>query len=158
MNPEFQEPAITYLPSLNSIKRNIVSENRTSFVVSNRGLNLSFIATRFTIYPASSSHDYKFHPHRVSYSKLYRFCEYDIETRTLDVCVCTCGHMCGKYTIIGRKRRCTDGGRCIVRAEEKEDLEETGNQWSGKPSYQTRLPPRSFGQLNVLYFQHRHWD
>lgn len=44
MNPEFQEPAITYLPSLNSIKRNIVSENRTSFVVSNRGLNLSFIA------------------------------------------------------------------------------------------------------------------
>lgn len=88
MNPEFQEPAITYLPSLNSIKRNIVSENRTSFVVSNRGLNLSFIATRFTIYPASSSHDYKFHPHRVSYSKLYRFCEYDIETRTLDVYVC----------------------------------------------------------------------
>lgn len=75
-----QQPSTT---SLNSIKRNIVSENGTSFVVSNRGLNLSFIATR--LYPASSSHDdYKFHPHRVSYSKLYRFCEYDIETRTLE--------------------------------------------------------------------------
>ena len=139
-----QQPSTT---SLNSIKRNIVSENGTSFVVSNRGLNLSFIATR--LYPASSSHDdYKFHPHRVSYSKLYRFCEYDIETRTLET-VRVRSRMCGKYTIIGRERRCTEEGRCIVAEKKKTSKKQ---EISGAESHPTRRDFRHGLSVNLTSF------
>lgn len=150
MNPEFQEPAITYLPSLNSIKRNIVSENRTSFVVSNRGLNLSFIAihhlsslfiTRLQI-PSASRFLFQALP-------ILRIRHRDKDTRR--VCVCVHAVICVENTRLSVTKEGvpTEGDASYVPKKKKTSKKQ---EISGAESHPTRRDFRHGLSVNLTSF------